>query len=179
MNVVTRLALLGALLMASSCKHREPPRHDPPPCPMCDWANFVDKPLRVKRIECTNQGKPEHCHLTTENFEPRREVTVTFDKATGAYKWTLVTVNKPADRMDCPNLAADANNKRVIAGTCIITESDHGPAIHFFRATLAPKEEDPKKAGVYAQFQHTPFDSYRSHPVHDGHIHAEGEDGGP
>lgn len=176
MNVVTRLALSVTLIFIAACapKGETPPetRLDPPTtaCTSCEWANFVDKPIRVRRIECTNEGKPEHCHLTTENYEPKREVRIEFQQATGAYNWTLVTPEKPDDRMDCPNLAPDPSNKRVIEGTCIIYDSDHGPAVHFFRATIGPREEDPTKGGLTASFRHTPFGT-GPQPVHDGHIH--------
>lgn len=177
MNVATRLALLGTLLFFAACNKHQP---EPPQtaCTDCKWENFVAKPQRVQRIECTNQGKPEHCHLTTENFEPKRDVIVAFDPATGAFNWQLVTPGKPEDRMDCPNLAPDLNDKRVIEGTCIIHDSDHGPAVHFFRATIKPKEEDPTKGRITAAFRHTPFSAAGSDPVHDGHIHLDGDDGG-
>lgn len=181
MKNISRLAILsGALSLLSACQPpadtkvqqlAEQPAADSA-CVDCKWENFLARPMRVERIECTNQGKPEHCHLTTEKGEPRREVTVTFQQGTGAYDWTLLTPDKPNDRMECPNLAPDIDNPRVIQGTCIIYDSDHGPAVHFFRATIRPKDEDPTKGGVVGEFRHTPFVSGAKEPVHDGHIHT-------
>lgn len=183
MNVAIRLALLGTLLIISACQttpssltadtnqtQSSLAAGSARTCPNCNWENFLNKPIRVKRIECTYAGKPEHCHLTTENFEPRREVTITFDSKTGAYHWRLVTPGKPEDRMECPNLAPDMNNKRLIEGTCIIYDADHGTAVHFFRARIVPKETNPREPAITAEFRHTPF-CCGPDPVHDGHIH--------
>ncbi len=179
MHVATRLALLGTLLLISACHKRDPLPPEPSVCTNCNWQSFVNKPQRVQRIECTNEGKPEHCHLTTENFEPRRDVSVAFDQATGAFSWQLVTPGKPEDRMDCPYLAPDPDDKRVISGTCIIHDAEQGPEVHFFRAQVVPKEEDPTKGRITAAFRHAPFRAAGSEPVHDGHIHLGGElDGG-
>src|SRR5262245_37460114 len=142
MKTANFVTLLGALALVVSCHSGPKP---PRACQNCKWENFVGKTMPVKRIECTYDGKPEHCHLTTEKFEPKREVLVVFDSTTGAYNWTLVTPSNPKERMDCPNLAPDKNNWRVIAGTCIIPDSDQGPSVHFFRAEVVPKEEDPTK----------------------------------
>ncbi len=186
MKFAIRLAMLGTLLFVNACAAQTAPKQkldaaqpkaDPDAargCNGCRWESFLGKPIRVQRIECTYAGKPEHCHLTTEKSEPRREVTVTFDSKTGAFNWQLETPGKPEDRMDCPNLAPDMNNKRLIEGTCIIYDSDHGPAVHFFRATVVPKESNPREPAITAEFRHTPFCT-GPEPVHDGHIHLGGD----
>jgi hypothetical protein len=180
MRTSVLLTILGAVATLSACqKAEEPPEpkmlsEAPVPdtaCVDCKWENFVARPIPVQRIECTNAGKPEHCHLTTEDFQPKREVTITYDKTTGAYHWKLATLAKPQESMDCPNLAASRDDRRVIEGTCIIPDSDQGPQVHFFRATVLPREDDPIKGKLSAQFRHTPFDG-ASQPVHDGNIHT-------
>jgi hypothetical protein len=172
MKTETCLTLLGAIAVLSAC-HSGPKPGDGE-CKNCKWENFLERPLQVKRIECLYDQKPEHCHLTTEKFEPKRNVTVTFDAKTGAYNWQLATPGKPEERMDCSNLAPDKDNWRVIAGTCIIPNPDQGPAVHFFRAELKPREEDPKKVSVVASFSHTPY-GIGQRPVHDGNIHLDAE----
>ncbi len=193
MNVVIRLTLLGALSILSACQPEVPPPAPAPApqpkeetkpvdrapvpstaCRGCQWKNFLNKPNRVERLECTNGGKPEHCHLAVEDGMPKRLVTLTFDKTFGSYNWKLVSPEpgQEKNRMDCPNLAPNPNNDRVIEGTCIIFNSDQGPAVHFFRATLLPFEENPQVPSIYFEFGHTPFDDCAK-PAHEGggHVH--------
>lgn len=191
-NVIILTIMLGVTVLLSACqKPAEPPAPAPAAtelasaepktlyeaevpdtaCAECRLENFVARPVPVQRIECTNDGKPEHCHLTTENFNPKREVTITYDKTTGAYHWKLASLEKPSESMDCPNLAPSKDNRRVLEGTCIIPDSDQGPQVHFFRATVVPREDKPAESKLIAEFRHTPFTG-ASQPVHDGVIHA-------
>jgi hypothetical protein len=180
MKAVIRLTLLGVLSILSACEEGE---GYPKPvqeaavsdtrCKNCNWATFLGETHKVQRLECMNDGKPEHCHLTVEDGKPVREVTVTFNQEFGSYDWELRSPEPGQEkyRMICPNLAPDPDNKRIISGTCIIPESDQGPSVHFFRATIAPLETDPTMPTVYFEFGHRPFDSCKSRPAHDGGGH--------
>ena len=180
-----RFAVLGALTIVSACHTQDPGKDAPKPvdtapvpdtaCEYCRWQNFLDRPLRVWRIECTNEGKPEDCHLQTEKGKPERLVTVKLDRTTGAYS---VRLDTPAqgmeqERMVCDNVAPNPDNKRVIEGTCLIYHSDQGADVHFFRGTVSPNEKDPAKATPHMRFQHKPFSEPA--PVHDGEVHFHDE----
>lgn len=181
MNVAIRLTLLGAMLMMTACQKKDVPPPDGPPkdppgqqtaCDGCDWQNFVDKPIKIVWIECTSDdGKPVPCNWTTTQGEPNRELTVTFDPATGSYSWQLVSPGKEGDRMNCTNLAKNPNNPRIIEGTCLIGNGDGTFTVHFFRSSLAPREDNAKVAGVFFRFQHKPFALASDDPVHNGEGH--------
>jgi hypothetical protein len=193
MNVVIRLTLLGALAILSACGQNlaagpppTEPRDGPKPvsqapvpetaCRKCKLENFLQKPHRVQSLECTNEGKPEHCHLEVKDGMPNREVTLTYNQRLGSYNWVLASPEKGQEknRMECPNLIQNPDNKRVIEGTCIIFNSDQGTDAHFFRATVKPRDDDPIKAEIYFEFGHAPFDACSARPAHDGggHIHG-------
>jgi hypothetical protein len=186
MSFAKLFALLGALSMVSACARQDtggdtPKVVDSAPvpdtgCEYCRWSNFIDRPLRVWRVECTNEGKPEDCHLQTEKGEPKRIVTVNFDGTTGAYRVRLVSPEKGQEQnfMTCDNVAPDPDNKRVIEGTCLIHHSDQGAEVHFFRGTVSPSEKDPSKATPRMRFQHKPF-SREPAPVHEGDVHFHDE----
>jgi hypothetical protein len=72
--------------------------------------------------------------------------------------------------MDCTNLALNPVNPRVIEGTCLIGNPDGTSTVHFFRSTLAPREDDVSKPGVFFRFQHKPF-TVGQDPVHNGEGH--------
>jgi hypothetical protein len=187
MSFANRFALLGALLIVSACARHDVARDKPRPvdsapvpdtvCEYCRWANFTGRPLRVWRIECTYEDKPdENCHLQTEKGKPERVVYVNFDQSSGAYSVRLESPDKEEakNRMVCENVAPDPYNKRVIEGTCLIYNSDQGPEVHFFRGTVSPNEKDPSKASPHMRFQHKPF-SREPAPVHEGDVHFHDE----
>jgi hypothetical protein len=145
-------------------------------CDDCRWETFLNKQVPVDMVECTNsQNQLYHCHLRTRAFKPQREVTVMHDQATGGYSFKLETreSGQEADRMECANLVPDSSDARIIQGTCLIQNSEHGIGVHHFKATVQPQKTPPYEAEIMFEFRHEAFGAAaQGEPVHNGEGHA-------
>lgn len=156
------------------------------PCKHCKWSNFENKVIPVIALACRppGGGDSDHCHLKTPKDGLTRDVLVMRDANSEGLSFTLETRGSghEADRMECVNLVPDGNNARMIRGTCKITNPQHGPGVHHFRAYIAPREDGalwPEDQTPWPEirfsFDHKPITS-AGNPVHngEGHVHLPG-----
>jgi hypothetical protein len=190
MNFATRLTTVGALLSLAGCggsgtdesaKQAQDAKNSAAAevtadCETCRWSTFLNKQVKVKRVWCTKPTGEvmEKCHLKTDKSKPAREIMVMHDEATDGYRVVIETRESggEADRAECVNLVQDHDNPRVIEGTCVIYNSDSGPGVHHFRASVVPSEEDPTKPEIKFEFRHGKF-SGAPDPVHNGEGHGD------